>query len=145
MANHHPMIKKLFSSDPLWSDEGLAALRMVTGLLITYPGSEIFNRAAMEVFLTWDVIKELPAPELMIYLGKGIELTAGICLVAGLFTRAAALFMAINMLFICFKIGNGRFYYEDGYPFLFAMLALFFFFTGPVKWGLDFMIFKKQK
>ncbi len=139
------MIKKLFSSDPLWSDQGLVALRILTGLLIAYHGADIFKRTAMEEVLTWDVIKALPAPEPMVYLGKGIELLAGICLVLGLFTRAAALFMAINMLFICFKIGNGRFYYEDGYPFLFALLALIFFFLGPVKWGLDFVIFKKQK
>jgi putative oxidoreductase len=138
------MIKKLFSSDPLWSDQGLVALRILTGLLIAYHGADIFKRTAMEEVLTWEVIKALPAPEPMVYLGKGIELLAGICLVLGLFTRAAALFMAINMLFICFKIGNGRFYYEDGYPFLFALLALIFFFLGPVKWGLDFVIFKKQ-
>jgi putative oxidoreductase len=139
------MIKRIFSSDPLWSDQGLVALRMLTGLLIAYHGADLFNRAAMEEVLTWDVIKGLPAPEPMVYLGKGIELIAGICLVVGLFTRVAALFMAIDMLFICFKIGNGRFYYEDGYPFLFAILALVFFFVGPVKWGLDFALFKKEK
>jgi len=139
------MIKRIFSSDPLWSDYGLAAIRVLTGLLMAYHGSEVFNRTAMEVFLTWDVVKGLPAPELMIYLGKSIEFFSGVCLVFGLFTRLAALLMAADMLFICFKIGNGRFYYEDGYPFLFAVLALIFFFTGPVKWGLDFIIFKKEK
>lgn len=139
------MIKKIFSPDPLWSDYGLVSLRILTGLLMAYHGSEIFNRTAMEVYLTWDVIKAMPAPEAMVYLGKGIEFFAGLCLVVGLFTHLAALFMAINMLFICFKIGNGRFFYEDGYPFLFAVLASFFFFAGPVRWGLDFLIFKKEK
>ena len=139
------MIKKLLSPDPLWNDYGLVAIRILTGCLIAYHGSEIFNRSAMEVFLTWDVIKGLPAPEFMIYLGKGIEFFSGLCLIVGLFTRVAALFMATNMLFICFKIGNGRFYYEDGYPFFFALIALIFFLTGPVKGGLDFILFKKAK
>ena len=112
---------------------------------MAYHGSEIFNRASMDVYLTWDVIKGLPAPQLMVYLGKGIEFFSGACLFVGLFTRVAALFMMVDMLFICFKIGNGRFYYEDQHPFLFALIALIFFFTGPVKWGLDFIIFKKNK
>jgi putative oxidoreductase len=139
------MIKKIFSTDPLWSDYGLAGIRVLTGLLMAYHGAEIFSRPAMEVYLTWDVIKALPAPEVMVYFGKGIEFFAGVFLAIGLFTRVAALFMAIDMLFICFKIGNGRFYYQDQHPFLFALIALIFFFAGPVKWGLDFSVFKKQK
>ena len=126
-------------------DYGLVAVRILTGLLMGYHGLDVFDRAAMEVPLTWDVIKALPHPELMIYLGKGIEFFSGACLVVGAFTRVAALLMAADMLFICFKIGNGRFYYEDGYPFLFAVLALIFFFVGPVKWGLDFLIFRKEE
>ena len=141
----NPMIKIIFSTDPLWRDYGLAGIRILTGLLMAYHGTEIFSRSAMEVYLTWDVIKALPAPEVMVYLGKGIEFFAGVCLAIGLFTRVAALFMAINMLFICFKIAGGKFYYEDQHPFLFALLALIFFFAGPVKWGLDFIVFKKQK
>jgi putative oxidoreductase len=139
------MIKNIFSPDPLWSDYGLAAIRILTGLLMVYHGLDVFDRTAMEAPLTWDVIKALPYPEPMIYLGKGIEFFSGVCLVVGMFTRVAALMMAGDMLFICFKIGNGRFYYEDGYPFLFAVLALIFFFVGPVKWGLDFLLFKKTK
>jgi len=139
------MIKKLFSPNPLWNNNGLVALRIITGLLMAYHGAEIFNRAAIEVYLTWDVIKGLPAPEVMVYIGKGIEFFSGVCLVVGLFTRVASLLMAIDMLFICFKIGNGRFYYEDQHSFLFALVALIFFFTGPVKWGLDFILFKKAK
>ena len=138
------MIKKLFSADSLWRDYGLAGIRILTGLLIAYHGAEIFSRKAMEVYLTWDVIKALPAPEPLVYVGKGIEFFAGVCLVIGLFTRIASLFMAINMFFICFYIGNGRFYYEDQHPFLFGVIALVFFFTGPVRWALDFVLFRRD-
>jgi len=81
----------------------------------------------------------------MAYLGKGLELVTGICLALGLFTRIAALFMFIDMIFICFKVGGGKFWYEDQHPFIFALLALVFFFTGPVKFGLDNLFFPNRK
>jgi putative oxidoreductase len=87
----------------------------------------------------------MPAPLFMAYLGKGLELVTGLCFVWGLFTRVAALAMAINMLFICFKIGNGKFWYEDQYPFLFALLAMVFFFTGPVAFCLDKLWFDEKQ
>ena len=136
------MINRLFSPLPLWQDSGLAILRIITGLLMMYHGWEIFDGAVMKDYATWDMIKTLPAPLTMVYLGKGLELVTGLCFVLGLFTRISALLMAVNMLFICFKIGNGKFYYQDQHPFLFAMIAMVFFFTGPVKWSLDKLWFK---
>lgn len=135
----------LFSSEPLWQKSGLFLLRAVTGLLMAYHGLEVFKPEVMKGYTEWEVIKKLPSPLFMAYLGKGLELVTGICLAAGLFTRVSALFIVINMLFICFKIGGGKFYYEDQHPFLFALLALVFFFTGPVKWGLDLVLFKQRK
>ena len=81
----------------------------------------------------------------MAYLGKGLELVTGIFLTVGLLTRVAALFMTITMLFVCFKIGNGKFYYNDQHPFLFAMLAMVYFFTGSVKWSIDQLIVKSKE
>jgi putative oxidoreductase len=138
------MSNKFFSPQPLWQNNALAIIRIITGLLMAYHGQEIFNRSTMAGYLERDDLKFLPFPEFMIYLGKGLELVSGILFVLGLFTRLAALFMAINMLFICFKIGNGKFYYDDQHPFLFAMLAIVFFFTGPVKWSIDLLIFKTK-
>ena len=138
-------MKKIFSAEPLWQTNGLVLLRVITGLLMAYHGLEVFKPEVIKGYTEWDVIKNLPAPLFMVYLGKGLELITGVCLAIGLFTRIAALFMFIDMIFICFKVGNGKFYYEDQHPFLFAMLSLVFFFTGPVKYGLDNYLFKKQK
>ena len=138
-------MNKLLSAAPLWQSNGLVMLRIVTGLLMAYHGLEIFDGTTMNGYLERDVIKSLPSPTFMVYLGKTLELVTGICLALGLFTRLAALFMFIDLMFICFKVGNGKFYYEDQHPFLFALLALVFFFTGPVKFGLDNYIFMKQK
>ena len=138
------MSNVLLSSQPLWRDNGLAVLRIITGMLMTYHGAEIFDRTKMLPYMEWDVIKSLPAPETMLYIGKGLEFVTGLCFVLGLFTRIAAIIMAIDMLFICFKVGSGKFYYQDQHPFLFAMIALVFFFTGPVKWSLDKRLFNKR-
>jgi len=138
------MSNVLLSSQPLWRDNGLAVLRIITGMLMTYHGAEIFDRTKMLPYMEWDVIKSLPAPETMLYVGKGVEFLTGLCFVFGLFTRVAAIIMAVDMLFICFKVGGGKFYYQDQHPFLFAMIALVFFFTGPVKWSLDKRLFNKR-
>lgn len=139
------MLHKYLVPSPLWQNNGLVILRIITGLLMAYHGWEVFDDHKMSEYAKWDVIKVMPAPVFMVYLGKSIELASGILLALGLFTRLAALFMALNMLFICFKVGNGKFYYEDQHPFIFAMLALVFFLTGPVKWSIDQLIFARRK
>lgn len=136
-----PMLKRFFSAAPLWSSTGLAIIRIIAGLLMAYHGLEVFNRSIMEGYLTWDVFKSMPAPAFMIYLGKSLELTTGICFTIGLFTRLAAILMMVDMLSICFVVGGGKFYYQDQHPFLFAMIALVFFFTGPARWSLDARFF----
>ena len=136
------MFASFLSPKPLFYETGLASLRIITGLLMAYHGLEVFDRPTMEVYFTWDVIKKLPAFEFMVYLGKSLELITGLCFTIGFLTRLSAVFMAIDMLFICFYVGSGKFYYQDQHPFLFAMIAVVFFFTGPVKWSVDQRIFK---
>lgn len=141
---NYQMANLLFSPQPLWQNTGLVLLRITTGLMMAYHGLEIFDRNKLLPYLEWELIKSLPAPEILLYVGKGLEFVTGVCLVLGLFTRIAAIFMAIDMLFICFRIGSGKFWYEDQHPFLFAILALVFFFTGPVKWSLDKLWFNRK-
>ena len=138
------MQSHILSPKPLWQNNGLFIIRVVAGLLMAYHGLEVFEYKKMEEYAKWDVIKVMPAPLFMVYLGKSLELVSGIALALGILTRVAALLMAINMLFICFKIGNGKFYFEDQHPFIFAMLAMVFIFTGPVKWSIDQFIFKSK-
>lgn len=138
------MIDKFFTTHSEHSKVGLALIRILTGFLMAYHGLEIFNSETMRMYAEWEVIKALPFSYFMPYVGKSIELISGIFFVLGLYTRFAALFMAGNMLFICFYIGSGRFYYEDQHPFLFALIALVFFFTGSVKFGLDNYLFKRK-
>src|SRR5215218_909636 len=139
------MTNDFFPAAPLWSNAGLTIVRILSGLLMAYHGLEVFDAARMQEYATWDVVKKLPSPLVMVYIGKGLELVTGICLAAGLFTRIAALFMAVDMLFICFYIGSGKFYYEDQHPSIFALLAMVFFFAGPGAFSFDNKLFAKTR
>lgn len=132
------MFKTLLSPRPLFYETGMALTRIFVGLMMTYHGWEVFDRATMAPYFEWEQIKALPLPaEFMAYLGKGLELVTGVCLTIGFLTRLASLFMAINMTFVTFFIGNGIFWYQDQHPFLFAVIGAIFFFAGPVKWSVD--------
>lgn len=130
------MKNKIFSSAPISVEKGLAVVRIIAGLLMAYHGLEIFNRELMVGYVNWDVIKGLPAPEFMVYLGKGLELVTGLLLLAGIFTRLTGILIMANMLFICFFVGDGEFWYSDQHPFLFALIGFLFFMTGPGAWSL---------
>lgn len=119
------------------NNTGFAILRIITGLLMSYHGLEIFQSAQMQEYASWDAIRNMPFPAFWAYLGKGTELVGGILLTLGFMTRIAAILLTLTMLFICFKIGNGKFWYEDQHPFLFALLSMIYFFTGPGKWSMD--------
>jgi putative oxidoreductase len=133
---------KLFSPKSYFFEESLALIRIGVGLMMAYHGLEVFNPELMAGYAKWEVLQKFPFPSYAAYVGKGLEFVTGLGFVFGIFTRLSAILMAINMLVICFFIGNGKFYYEDQHPFLFALLAIVFVFAGPVKWALDFKFFK---
>lgn len=116
---------------------GIAAIRIITGLTLAYHGLEVFDSTKINEYALWDSIRDLPFPLFMTYLGKGIELIGGILLTIGFLTRPACLALAATMLFICFKLGNGKFWYEDQHPFLYFLLVMLFFFLDSGKFSLD--------
>ena len=123
--------------------KSIGAIRMITGLLVIYHGLEVFSAEKMNNYFSWDSVKRLPLSTLMVYAGKYGELISGILLTSGLFTRWAALLLAVIMFFITFFIGQGRFWYEDQHPFLFALIGLLFASYGPGAWALDKKISKE--
>lgn len=106
-------------------------LRITTGLLVAYHGLEVNDATKMAEYSAWEKIAALPFAAAMAYTGKGIELIAGVLLALGLFARWASAAIMVVMLFICFYLGNGRFWYEDQHPFLLALLTAFFWVVGP--------------
>lgn len=137
-------MKRIFSPDPWMIQEGLTLIRIISGLLMAYHGWEVFDNAKMEEYAKWESFNSYASPAIMVYIGKAAELIAGALLTLGLFTRIAAAILIVTMLYICFKVGNGRFWYEDQHPFLFVLLGLIYFFAGGGKYSIDSILFKKK-
>ena len=138
------MSKALFSTQPLWQNNGLAILRIITGAFMAYHGSEMFDRKAMLPYLEWDVIKSLPVPETMLYFGKGLEFVSGIVLYS---VCLQGLLLCLWQLICCsfaLKLVMENFGMKISILSFFALLALVFFFTGPVKWSLDKIWFSRK-
>lgn len=135
----------IFSTKGIFQESGLALIRVVTGLLLTYHGWEVFDTAQMDQYATWDTFKESSSPLFMVYLGKGSELVAGLMLTFGFLTRIGCLITICALLYITFFIGHGKFWYEDQHPFLFVLLGLVFFFTGSGPWSLDALLEKRRR
>jgi putative oxidoreductase len=137
-------MKIFFSSAPLWQTTGLTLVRWALGVFLIYHGLEIFDESIINKYLSWDAFKN-PSGKFLVYAGKAGELIAGILFVLGLFTRIASLLTIGVMGFITFFLGNGIIWQNDQHPFLFVLLALVFFFTGPGNFSLDKMIFNNKR
>ncbi|KAA2241829.1 DoxX family protein [Chitinophaga agrisoli] len=137
------MLKRFLSPSYTPWQGGLALMRIITGLLMVYHGWEVFDKAKMDEYAKWLTDLHFPAPAFMAYLGKSTEWVSGILLTLGLLTRLAVIPLAIAMTVVCFGMGNGRILTQDQHPFLFVLLAGVFFFTGPGKWSLDQVFFKR--
>jgi len=135
------MQNPFYSASPYGLHLGLAFIRIVTGGLMVFHGLELFDAEKIKSYGQWLTDLKFPAPVLMAYLGKGAEFAGGILLVAGFFTRFAALLIALTMLVVTFFMGSGKVFTDDQHPFLFVLLAALFFFTGPGQWSLDHLFF----
>jgi putative oxidoreductase len=138
-------MKNLFSPAPLWQQPGLAFIRIIVGIFMIYHGWEVFDPAKMRDYATWDIFKNSSSALFMVYMGKIAELVSGIMLTIGCFTRLGSLILTVTMLYISFFVGNGKIWYDAQYPFLFVLLGLVFFFSGPGKWSIDNLLFNKGK
>jgi putative oxidoreductase len=110
---------------------------------MVYHGWEVFDEEKMNAYLQWEQFKDASAVA-RVYTGKTIELAGGLLLFAGLFTRLAALLIAVTMFYISFFVGTGKIWYEDQHPFMFVLLAMVFFFIGPGKYSLDHLLLNKK-
>ena len=136
-------MNKFYSSSSLWQPQGLSIIRIIVGLFLIYHGWEIFDASIMNEYIKRDVFKNISSPSAIVYMGKAAELVAGFLLFIGWLTRLASVVVMITFLYISVFVGNGKIWYEDQHPFLFVLLALVFFFTGPGKWSVDNLLSNK--
>ena len=137
-------MNKFFSPAPVFQTAGLTLIRITVGLFLIYHGSEVFDNTKMNEYIAWDIFKNSSSPSLIVYMGKAAELVAGFLLVIGLITRIACLIIIGTFIYIAFFVGHGKIWYDDQYPFLFILLGMVFFFTGPGKWSLNQKLFKEK-
>jgi len=138
-------MKKILSAEPVWLNEGLGLIRIVTGVFLIYHGWEVFDPVKMKEYAQWDLFKNSGMPSFLPYLGKGSEFVSGLMLAAGAFSRVACIILTGTMLYITFFIGHGKIWYEDQHPFLFVLLAMVFFFAGPGRWSVDRGLFQRKQ
>jgi putative oxidoreductase len=135
-------MNKFLSPEPLWQTFGLTLVRLIFGAFLIYHGREVFSEEKINGYLQWDIFKNTNG-RMMVITGKMTELVAGILFVLGLFTRLASLFTIGTFVYISFFVGKGIVWYDDQHPFMFVLMALVFFFTGPGNLSLDYRFFKK--
>jgi putative oxidoreductase len=138
-------MNKLFSTSPILPKGGLTIIRIIIGCFLIYHGWEVFDKDKMNEYAKWDIFKNASSPLFKVYAGKTAELIAGFLLAIGLFTRVACLIIVGTFIYIPFFVGSGKIWYEDQYPFLFALFGLLFFFNGPGKYSIDHVLFDKNK
>lgn len=89
----------------------------------------------------------LPMPGILAYLTVFSELVASACLALGLFTRAAALIVGIQMAVIVtmFQWKFGYFWTNRGieYALLWFLLCVAIFFRGGGRWSIDHYLGKE--
>ena len=138
-------MNKLFSTNPILPKSGLTVIRIIVGFFLVYHGWEVFDKNKMNEYIAWDVFKGSSSSLFMVYMGKSAELIAGFLLAIGLFTRISSIIIIGTFIYISFFVGHGKIWYEDQHPFLFALFGCIFFFTGPGKWSVDHLLFRKDK
>jgi putative oxidoreductase len=138
-------MSNLFSSRPLSQNTGIALVRIITGILLVWHGWETFDAEKMKMYTGWFIERKYSNPAIWAYAGKVAELLAGIGFILGLFTRLASLAAIAAFAGIIFILGDkGKIFEGDQHPFLFILLAVVFFFTGPGAVSLDGLLFKKK-
>ena len=140
------IMKKFLSSSPIFFNNGIAFVRIVTGVLLVYHGLEVFDADKMKMYTGWFIDKNYNAPSLWSYTGKLTELLVGIGYILGFLTRFCSIAAIAAFSGIIFMLGDrGKILQGDQHPFLFILLALIFIFTGPGKLSLDHLFFSGKK
>jgi len=123
---------------------GIAVVRIITGTLLIWHGSECFDSEKMQLYTGWFVDKHYVQPAAWAYAGKIAEFLSGIGFVLGFLTRLAALASIAAFSGIIFLLGDkGKVFEGDQHPFLFILLAIVFYCTGPGALALDNIVFKR--
>ena len=138
------MFKKIMSVKPFGLN-ALVVIRIFAGILMLLHGRMVFDSEIMKgMGASLHDELGLPFPLLMAYFAKGAEFFGGLLLAIGLFTRFALIPLIITMAVAAFGSHHGQISGEGEHAFLFLLIFAAFFFIGPGKWSIDYLLRKKR-
>lgn len=122
----------------------LMALRVVLGVIMLAHG---WSKVSGGIGRHMETVSRIGFPSWMAYFSTGAEFVGGMLLIAGLFTRFAALFVFATMMVAVVKVHWGRLTGDGGMelPLMLAASAflLMFFGGGPI--GADWLVGGKRR
>ena len=137
---------KLLSATPINNDLGLLLIRLIIGLLMAFVGYEKlihFNEMAASDFWANNVNFLGMKGAVPLALTVFAELFCSVFLILGIFTRFSLLVLAFCMAYIFLVIfpgaiienGENGFKFNDAFVYFVIYVGLFF--TGPGKYSID--------
>ncbi len=131
----------------LLSPYAYAIMRFAAGAILAPHGIQKVMYLTIAQYTKTIGGKGLPLAEVLAYLTFFTESVAAICLAIGLFTRAAAVMIWIEMAVIItvFLWANGYFWTNRGieFPLLWLLLCTAIFFRGGGRYSVDHLIGKE--
>lgn len=129
---------KVFTSNGTWNN-GVFIIRIAVAFYIFRHSLELFDIHILIKFLT-EI--NFPFPVFSGYAAKIIEFAGSILLAVGLFTKFITPLLITIMVGAIYTMSQGDIFNGE-LPFLFALHFALFFFIGPGKWSLDYLLFDK--
>jgi len=105
----------------------------------------LFHPEERAFFIKWfgDEL-HFPMPLIMAFLAKGAELSGGVFILGGLFTKVSASIVAFTMFVATITANLGKDWIIDGgFTVSYCLFALILLFWGAGKYSLDYLLFKK--
>ncbi|HWP84357.1 MAG TPA: DoxX family protein [Terriglobia bacterium] len=131
---------------PYFQGWGIAIVRIVTGIVFCVHGAQKFFVDGLATFAGFLSQYGIPAPHLFSPVVAAVELLGGLALIVGVFTRWAAIPLAINMLVAgaIVHLPNG-FFLPAGYEYTLVLLAasVSLFLAGSGAFALDNILFRR--
>ncbi len=110
-------------------------LRIGISLVIIWFGAQQLLDASLWVGYLPDWTHALPISQIgLVHLNGLFEVIAGLALLAGFYTRIAAILLALHLLEITYTVGYGQIGVRD-FGLTIALLSVFFY--GADKWSAD--------
>lgn len=134
--------KKLVFGADADANVGLLILRVfIGGALLTHGWGKMFG--GLETFTGFVASLGVPAPYAMAFMAAFAESFGAMFLMAGLFTRPAALMIVCNMAVALGSALKGKPFSGQEAAWLYLVPALFFLLKGGGKWSVDRLVLKK--